>query len=170
MGRLHSTEGCQRIPGCLMKRKNIIAALVLIIISVWYGYLTTNLPVRTLPNTPNPAFFPWINTANMVVLSVSLLIQGLFFTEQGDQKIDKSATRLIFIYLTLFVIYLVILPKLGFVVASIPFFAAMMVLFNERRPIVVVISSVAVSVLLFCIFRYGFGVFLPLGVTEGLVT
>lgn len=152
-----------------MKRKNIIAGLVLIFVSGWYGYLTTSLPVRTLPDTPNPAFFPWINTAIMMVLSISLLIQGLFFTEQGDQKVDKAATRLTFISLTLFVIYLVVFPKLGFVVASIPFFAAMMVLFDERRPIVVVISSVAVTVLLFCIFRYGFGVFLPLGITEGLV-
>ena len=156
-----------------MKRKNIIAGLVLIFISVWYGYLTTDLPVRTLPNTPNPAFFPWINTGIMLILSVSLLIQGLFFTEageqKGEQKVDKAATRLTVISLSLFVIYLVILPSLGFVVASIPFFAAMMVLFDERRPIMVAISSVAVTILLFCIFRYGFGVFLPLGVTEGLV-
>lgn len=152
-----------------MKRKNIIAGLVLIFISAWYGYLTTGLPIRTLPNTPNPAFFPWINTALMMLLSGSLFIQGLFFTEQGEQKFDKAAARLTFISLLLFVIYLVAFQKLGFVISSIPFFAAMMVLFDERRPIVVVFSSTTITVLLFCIFRYGFGVFLPLGVTEGLV-
>jgi putative tricarboxylic transport membrane protein len=152
-----------------MKRKNIIAGLVLIFISVGYAYLTTGLPIRTLPDTPNPAFFPWINTGIMLILSVSLLTQGLFYTEAGEQKVDKAATRLTVISLSFFVIYLLILPSLGFVVASIPFFAAMMLLFEERRPIVVAISSVAVIVLLFCIFRYGFGVFLPLGVTEGLV-
>jgi hypothetical protein len=152
-----------------MKRKNIIAGVVLIFISLWYGYLTSELPVRTLPNTPDPSFFPWINTIILLVLSVSLLIQGLFFTEQGERKVDPFAARLVAASLSLFFIYLLILPSLGFVVASIPFFAGMMVLFEERRPVWVASSSVAVTVLLFSAFRYGFGVLLPLGVLDGLL-
>ena len=152
-----------------MRRKNIIAGVVLIFISLWYGYLTSELPVRTLPNTPDPSFFPWINTIILLVLSVSLLIQGLFFTEQGERKVDPFAARLVAASLSLFFIYLLILPSLGFVVASIPFFAGMMVLFEERRPVWVASSSVAVTVLLFSAFRYGFGVLLPLGVLDGLL-
>ena len=152
-----------------MRRKNIIAGVVLIFISLWYGYLTSELPVRTLPNTPDPSFFPWINTIILLVLSVSLLIQGLFFTEQGEKKVDPIAARLVATSLGLFCIYLLILPSLGFVVASIPFFAGMMVLFEERRPVWVASSSVAVTVLLFSAFRYGFGVLLPLGVMDGLI-
>jgi len=60
-----------------MRRKNIIAAVVLIVFAILYGVLTANLPVRTLPNTPDPSFFPWINTAVVLVLSVWLLVQGL---------------------------------------------------------------------------------------------
>ncbi|MBT3768168.1 MAG: tripartite tricarboxylate transporter TctB family protein [Rhodospirillaceae bacterium] len=152
-----------------MRRKNIIAGVVLIFISLWYGYLTSELPVRTLPNTPDPSFFPWINTIILLLLSVSLLVQGLFFTEEGESKIDPVARRLVITSLALFFGYLLILPPLGFVVASIPFFAAMMVLFEERRPIWVASSSIAVTVVLFSVFRYGFGVLLPLGVMDGLV-
>ena len=152
-----------------MRRKNIIAGVVLIFISLWYGYLTSELPVRTLPNTPDPSFFPWINTIILLLLSVSLLGQGLFFTEEGESKIDPVARRLVITSLALFFGYLLILPPLGFVVASIPFFAAMMVLFEERRPIWVASSSIAVTVVLFSVFRYGFGVLLPLGVMDGLV-
>ena len=152
-----------------MRRKNIVAGVVLIFISLWYGYLTSELPVRTLPNTPDPSFFPWINTIILLLLSVSLLVQGLFFTEEGESKIDPVARRLVITSLALFFGYLLILPPLGFVVASIPFFAAMMVLFEERRPIWVASSSIAVTVVLFSVFRYGFGVLLPLGVMDGLV-
>ena len=152
-----------------MRRKNIIAGVVLIFISLWYGYLTSELPVRTLPNTPDPSFFPWINTIILLLLSVSLLVQGLFFTEEGESKIDPVARRLVITSLALFFGYLLILPPLGFVVASIPFFAAMMVLFEERRPIWVASSSIAVTVVLFSVFRYGFGVLLPLGVMDGLI-
>ena len=152
-----------------MRRKNIIAGVVLIFISLWYGYLTSELPVRTLPNTPDPSFFPWINTIILLLLSVSLLVQGLFFTEEGESKIDPVARRLVITSLALFFGSLLILPPLGFVVASIPFFAAMMVLFEERRPIWVASSSIAVTVVLFSVFRYGFGVLLPLGVMDGLV-
>jgi hypothetical protein len=122
-----------------------------------------------LPNTPDPSFFPWINTIILLLLSVSLLVQGLFFTEEGESKIDPVARRLVITSLALFFGYLLILPPLGFVVASIPFFAAMMVLFEERRPIWVASSSIAVTVVLFSVFRYGFGVLLPLGVMDGLV-
>jgi hypothetical protein len=152
-----------------MKRKNIIAGVVLIFFSLGYGYLTSELPTRTLPNTPDPSFFPWINTIIMLVLSTSLLVQGLFFTEQGERSFDAVAARLIAISLALFFVYLLILPSLGFVVASIPFFAALMMLFEERRPVWVASSSIAVTVLLFSAFRYGFGVLLPLGVMEGLL-
>jgi hypothetical protein len=97
------------------------------------------------------------------------LVQGLFFTEQGERSFDAVAARLIAISLALFFVYLLILPSLGFVVASIPFFAALMMLFEERRPVWVASSSIAVTVLLFSAFRYGFGVLLPLGVMEGLL-
>ena len=62
-----------------MRRRNIIAAVVLIVSALFYGGLTAQLPTRTLPNTPDPSFFPWINTAIILALSVLLLARTLWW-------------------------------------------------------------------------------------------
>ena len=153
-----------------MRQRSVIAGLVLIAVGVGYGYLTSRLPVRTLPNTPNPSFFPWINTVLLLVLSAALLIQGLALDAgNGRERYRRPGIAYAVVALVAFVAYLVVLPGLGFVVASIPFFAVMMVLFGELRPAWVAGGSVGAIVLLFVVFRYGFGVLLPRGLLSGLI-
>ena len=60
-----------------MRRRNIIAAAVLIALSIGYGILTAHLPERSLPHTPGPPFFPWIATAVLLALSLCLLAGGM---------------------------------------------------------------------------------------------
>jgi putative tricarboxylic transport membrane protein len=153
-----------------MRRKNIIAAVVLIVFAILYGVLTANLPVRTLPNTPDPSFFPWINTAIMLVLSVWLLVQGLKGPATARTPDGTGRSRRAVWALAAFVAYVAAMPGLGFILATAPFFAVMMVLFGERRPIWVGGGAVCTTVLLYALFRYGFGVFLPRGLLAGIVT
>ncbi len=153
-----------------MRRRNVIAALVLIAVAVGYGYLTSRLPVRTLPNTPDPAFFPWLNAAVLLALGAALLGQGL--VAAGGKEAARPAPLghpSVVAALAAFVAYLMALPGLGFVIATVPFFAILMVVFGERRPAWVAAGSIGVPVLLFVVFRYGFGVLLPLGLLAGVV-
>lgn len=153
-----------------MRRKNIIAATVLIAVAIVYGGLTARLPVRTLPDTPDPSFFPWLNTVIILVLSVWLLVRGLRQppSESAPRRTDRR--HLAVWALVAFVGYLVALPSLGFILATVPFFAVMMVLFGEFRPIWVGIGSVTATVVLYVLFRHGFGVFLPRGLLAGIIT
>lgn len=153
-----------------MWRRNVIAALVLMCVAAGYGYLSAQLPDRTLPNTPDPAFFPWINTVALFALAVILLFQGL-----ADKRAAIEATpwgaRQIAALLTLasFVLYLLALPTVGFLLATAPFVAALMLLFGERRPTWLAAGSVGISVFLFVIFSQLFNVFLPRGLLQGLL-
>lgn len=152
-----------------MRRRNLIAAAVLIALSIAYGILTSQLPVRSLPNTPGPHFFPWINTAILVVLSLSLLASGVFGRDEAVPRTTSREARLRALALIGVIAgYLLILPGLGFVLATIPFFALMMMLFGERRPLPVAAGAIGITVTLFVVFRHGFGVFLPRGVLAGL--
>ncbi len=152
-----------------MRRKNIIAAVVLIACAIMYGVLTANLPTRTLPNTPDPSFFPWINTVIILVLSVWLLVRALRQPAPKPTPTGTGQNHRAIWALAAFVGYLVVMPGLGFVLATAPFFAVMMVLFGERRPIWVGGGAVCATVLLYVLFRYGFGVFLPRGLLAGIV-
>ena len=148
-----------------MRRRNITAAFILIAFGVWYGYQTSQLPVRTLPHTPAPSFFPWLLTCGLLMLAMALLLQGFADRIQGAWLADDTA---ILAYPTaslgLIVLYVTVLPTLGFLLTSVPLFAGLMVLAGERRPGWVVISSISIPLVLFLMFRYGFRVSLPRGV------
>jgi len=152
-----------------MRRKNIIAALVLIAFAVVYGALTSQLPARTLPNTPDPSFFPWVNTVLIIILSAWLLLRGLKRPIEANPDQAGPERRRVIWALGAFIIYLALLPGLGFILATAPFFAVMMVLFGERRPAFVGGGALAVTLVLYVVFRHGFGVFLPRGLLAGII-
>lgn len=151
-----------------MRRKDIIAAVALIVCAILYGVLTANLPTRTLPNTPDPSFFPWINTVLILVLSAWLLVRALRQPVPEPRSTGTGRNHRAVWALAAFVGYLAVMPGLGFILATAPFFAVMMVLFGERRPIWVGGGSVGTTVLLYVLFRYGFGVILPRGLLAGI--
>lgn len=148
-----------------MRSRNILAGLVLIGLCAVYGYFTSQLPARTLHNVPDPSFFPWVNTAIIVTLSAVMVLQGLAMAPGGGAKHGGDRRSLILGGGTLaaFLVYIVALPGLGFLLATAPFFALLMVLYGERRPVWVVLGSAGVTVGLYGLFRFGFTVMLPRG-------
>lgn len=147
-----------------MRAKNIGAALFIMVFGIWYGYMTSQLTERTLPNTPGPPFFPWILTAGLLILSTAWLINS-FRMEHGGSVFSEKKEYLLYpaAGLLIFLLFLIFLPELGFLVGSIPFFAALMVVSGEKRPFWVAIASIAIPVTLFFLFRYGFEILLPQG-------
>lgn len=160
--------------GSDMRRRNIAAALGLIVCGLIYGYLSWGLPQRSLPNTPGPSFFPLVVTVLLLALSVALLIQGIAADRDvsapgGDAATRLADRRLTFVLLATIFAYVVLLPVLGFILATIPFFAALTVLYGERRPILVLISALIMTAILYGVFRHVFGIFLPRGLLAGIV-
>ena len=152
-----------------MKRRNIAAACVLLAVAVGYGYQTALLPARTLPNTPDPSFFPWINTIMLGVLSVALLIQAVLRPNDEGVMGAQQASVPVITALGLILLYVVAMPFLGFVLSSVPFFALFMVLHNERRKLWLLIGAVGIPIFLFNLFKHLFGVPLPRGIFLGLL-
>ena len=153
-----------------MKQRNIIAAIVLLLLAAGYGYMTAGLPERSLPDTPPPSFMPWINTVFLASLAVLLFLRSLRpENETVDESPDKPSDLPAGGFLVLFILYIAVLPFAGFLLASIPFFAGMVLLFGERRPIWIVAGAIGMPLLLFAVFRYGFSVLLPQGALERLI-
>ena len=148
-----------------MARRNIIAALVLIAVGAWYAFLTAGLPERTLPNTPGPSFFPGLIAGALLVLSACLLGQGMVMRRAGAA--GRAGDRRPSVYragaLVWFAAYLAALPHLGFVVASVPFFAGLMLLYGGRGLAWLAGGSIGVPVVLFYLFREAFQILLPQG-------
>ena len=127
--------------------------------------MTVGLPNRSLPNTPGPAFFPWLIAGGLILLSAALLARSLL--ENDDESPSGSSGRLIserLLTLVWFAAYLALLPFAGFLVTSVPFFAGLMWQYGERNRLVLMLATLIVPVGLLFVFRYGFQVLLPAGV------
>jgi len=152
-----------------MGQRNIVVALVLIAVAAGYGLMAAGLPERAMPNTPGPSFFPWVITIAIVGLATALFWRGARAmgsagSGAGLGGIDRKAA----LTLALFAVYLGLLPVAGFLLASIPFTAALILLFGGRNRLVVVAGSVGMPVLLYYLFREVFSILLPAG-TLGLL-
>ncbi len=148
-----------------MPRKNVIAAIGFLLFGAVYGYLTTGLIERTLPNTPGPSFLPWLLVAALVALSASLLAQGLISSGGGevpDSGGDAPAASPL-AGLAVFAVYLAALPFLGFLLASVPFFGGLMLVSGERRIAFILVAALAVPVFLYSLFAFGFQIPMPSG-------
>jgi hypothetical protein len=149
--------------GSDMARRELAAACILLIVTAVFGWLTIGLPDRALPNTPGPAFFPGLITLSLAALSIALLVRSLRAAGQEQATLAVPLTSRSWAALGAFIVYLIAMPMLGFLTASVPFFAVMAWLYGERRLIVVALTAVVVPVALSLIFRSGFQILLPRG-------
>jgi len=148
-----------------MPLRNIVAAIVLLAFGVGYGFLTLGLPDRLIPNVPGPSFFPSLISVALIVLSLALLVQGIRGL-QGEPVFPDGVTipwRSMCL-MGLLVALAALLPIVGFLAVSIPFFAALMVLYGVRKPVYLAISAVIIPVVLFYLFSRGFNILLPRGI------
>lgn len=150
-----------------MHGRNLIAGLVLCAVAGTYAYLIGTIPDRSLPNTPGPTFMPWLIAIALGVLSLALVVQGgmgLLAAGGSDhmearEGLDGKGIAL----LGAMVVYVIAIPLVGFLVASIVFFAVAMVLFGARNPIVVAGASIVLPIALQFLFRNAFSIILPAG-------
>jgi putative tricarboxylic transport membrane protein len=154
-----------------MRTRNLIAAIILLALGAGYGFLTAMLPTRAIENTTQPSFFPTVVVVLLLILSVILLVQGMMSIGSNSVPVALKITpRKYLIAFAAFVAYLALLPFLGFVVANVLIFAALMALYGERRPVWIVGGSVLVSLAMFFLFREVFQIRLPGGILESLVS
>ncbi|MDI6726336.1 MAG: tripartite tricarboxylate transporter TctB family protein [Smithellaceae bacterium] len=137
---------------------NQIAAVVFIALGIGYGYLTSQLPTRTISGEPSSAFFPWILASCLLLLSVILLIQDIREKTIPRRVVFSASRPAIRTAIGLFVVlvYLLLLPYAGFLIPSILFFGAIMWIGGERSYLRLFGYSVVIPIFLYFIFKEAF--------------
>lgn len=154
-----------------MGQKNIIAGVVLILISLTFGYLTSQLPQRTVGGDPGITFFPWIIALSVLVLSIAMTIQGWLIIRQGEAQGETEKTwqrppiRVIAM-IVLYVVFIALLPYLGFLVASVPFFTILMYLYGGRHKVLLTLAGPCIPIAIYFLFRHAFLIPLPKATLE----
>lgn len=154
-----------------MRKRNLISAAILIAIGAGYAVFAVQLPTRNIENATGPSFFPLVVVTCFLILAAALLVQAIRGRASlgAVPVLPKISSGIYGASLAAAVIYLASLPTLGFIAANIPLFAALMVLYGEKRPAWVAAGSIGISLAVFFVFREVFQIQLPAGILGGLV-
>ena len=148
-----------------MKKANIIASIVIVLFTVFYGYLTSQLPSRNLPNTLGSAFMPWLLASLLFGLSVCLLVTNAIRGTREDSSANISIKEgFSVIFLTIFVyVYVKAIQFFGFIMITPFFLAALMWISGARKWKEIVLLSIASTLGIYVFFQKIFKVILPHG-------
>jgi len=148
-----------------MGKTEIIIGAFLMILSFAFYALTYQFPEQTLAFSPK--IFPRFVGVCLFIISSVLVIQGITEVRRGSQEekpkptLDKAFLIRLFLGILIGYAYTRLLPITGYVVATPPFIAGIMLIFNEKRWLKIVATSIITTSLLYILFRIIFRVPLP---------
>jgi putative tricarboxylic transport membrane protein len=148
-----------------MGKKEIFFGILLMVGSATMFALTFQFPQQTIALPPT-AFPRFVGTC-LFILATILLIQGILGAKHTPEhhktvhKLDKTFLLRFTSMIVLAFAYTRILPLTGYVIATPPFVAGTMLLFNEKRWIWIGVISLITSLVLYVLFRMIFKVPLP---------
>jgi putative tricarboxylic transport membrane protein len=142
----------------------VIGAFLMILSGVFYG-ITFQFPEQTLAFSPKT--FPRFVSICLFIISAILVMQGTLAVRKGlaDEPakltIDKAFLTRLLCGMLIGYIYTRLLPITGYVVATPPFIAGIMLVFNEKRMIRIGSYAIITTGVLYIFFRIIFKVPLP---------
>lgn len=110
---------------------------------------------------PGPDLFPKIVAGAMLVVSVVLIVRSLISGAEKKVEINKTGFLHVIITIAITIIYVIILPKVGFLLSSIALFIPTLILFGVKRKSYITILGVCIPVLIYGIFKFALNVPLP---------
>lgn len=147
-----------------------IAGLVFLVLSLGMLVLTRGLPES--PMVPvGPAFYPRIVLGLMAGLSLLLVVLDWRAGRRGRPAGAKAAAaanyRLVVVTFTTFIVYIVLLPLLGFRVATFLFVGGLQALLepprSARRWALVLVIALVTTAVTYYAFEHYLSVLLPRG-------
>lgn len=106
----------------LKLNSNIVSGIVFLILSSLILFLMPQQIVLMQESSVNAQSIPKLISMVMLVCSVLLLIQGIFFTEKKEVSINKESIRKEFRGITMigiFIGYALLIEKAGFLISSL---------------------------------------------------
>ncbi len=149
-----------------MKKYDYAISAIAIIFGFSIYFITRDVP-KFYNGSPGSAFFPRIIATVMIIVGIGMAINTYVKrTSYKNEVIFNFASaglrRVLWMFLAIIVagisIYL-----FGFILTSLWFTAAVIFIMEERRPLVLIISSIVLTLSVYLIFTVGLQMYLPRG-------
>lgn len=143
----------------------VLLAIGVLVLAAIVGYQTMAIPVSPIYAKVGPTVFPWMVTAGLVLLGITLLVQAL----RGEWKIEEDQTpvdwhALGWVLLGL-VLNVVLIQPLGFIVASTLLFCCIARAFGST----VLLRDGLIAIVFAAVTYIGFDRILGVNIGAGLL-
>ena len=134
----------------------VLGACLMILSGVFYG-ITFQFPEQTLAFSPK--IFPRFVSICLFIISAILVMQGTLSIRKGlavkpaKLTIDKAFLTRLLCGILIGYLYTQLLAITGYVVATPPFIAGIMLVFNEKRMIRIGACAIITTSVLYILFR-----------------
>ena len=112
---------------------------------------------------PSPRIIPGVCIVIMLLCSVILIIQSLVFKKEKIVEFDWQKEKPAILLIVLLCIYVFLIIKLGFIIASAVIFTIVLLYSGERKPFIY-IFTIALAISIYFLFSKVFHVSLPSGI------
>lgn len=149
-----------------MKKYDYVVSALLLAFSAWIFHATKDFP-KYYGGAPGSGFWPRIIAGILIVLSIVLVAENLIKLKKktdadsdnnSGQALHKKRVYLMFAAMLLLALSL---EYLGFIISSLWFVPAVMLIMEEKRWYVLLTSSAAITAAIYLIFTYALKMALP---------
>ena len=149
-----------------MARTNVILGVLLILFASWYLWLAAAAPRRRFPYDPGIMFFPQVFAVALILLSLLLVLRQVVKRlprpdEAPPDRLDSREWVKTAGLLGLTIAYPLLLPWLGFLLATPVYLIGAMLLSGSGRRLSTGVIAVVVTGVIYVSFVYFFKVLLP---------
>ena len=150
-----------------MKKFDYIISAVAFCFGLVIFYVTRNVE-KFYNGTPGSAFFPRIIAVAMFVVAAALAVNT--FLKRSTYKKGEvifnfgsvGTQRVLWMFLAI-ILAGISMYFFGFISTSLWFTAAVIFIMEERRPLVLVVSAILLTLVIYVIFTIGLQMYLPRG-------
>lgn len=172
-----------------MNRSNVVSGIVCLGFGISVFWLSADLPTFTATDQMGGRFFPRLVSIMFMLASVGLIVTGLMDVEiQGgtvsakkkemkvnpnvreeeeEEKLEilgfrvSSSSMKLFGFISTMTMYVIMLPVLGYILASLISFMGMIRVAGERRPLNVMMGAAIITGIIYVLFAVLLGMNVP---------
>lgn len=137
-----------------MKKASIVAAILSFAFGIFIMAIAMTFP-KSSNGVPGPGMFPIIIALIIMISSIAVLINSLKIKENNDKEIKflSADSKRAYITMAILVVYLIVMPLVGFCVSTFCLMFAMIKWFSKKNIIHCALISLIITVVIFFIFN-----------------
>jgi putative tricarboxylic transport membrane protein len=141
-----------------MKKGNYVAAAICAVIGIVVIAIASGYPTAEAYGTgvPGPGLWPICISVVLLACSALLVYHTLKMPAEEDTSLElwSPGSRRVYITMIILLIYVILLPTLGFIISTAVMQFVFIQWFAKKKPYITAIIAIVITMVIYCAFRF----------------